>query len=88
AAAVQAYARAAQAFPRNDASLDPSNASLLMGEQGVLTLSRGQYVEALAQFHQAASDSARQSRGGYYGDYAYANDMAYVAERVLTTDEL
>ncbi len=88
AAAVQAYARAAQAFPRNDASLDPSNASLLMGEQGVLTLSRGQYVEALAQFHQAASDSARQSRGGYYGDYAYANDMAYVAERVLTVDEL
>ncbi len=88
AAAVQAYARAAQAFPRSDASLDPSNASLLMGEQGVLTLSRGQYVEALAQFHQAASDSARQSRGGYYGDYAYANDMAYVAERVLTVDEL
>ncbi|MBN9357814.1 MAG: hypothetical protein J0I15_15290 [Herbaspirillum huttiense] len=88
AAAVQAYARAAQGFPRNDASLDPSNANLLMGEQGVLTLSRGQYVEALTQFHQAASDSARQSRGGYYGDYAYANDMAYVAERVLTVDEL
>jgi hypothetical protein len=38
AAAVQAYARAAQAFPRNDDSLDPANASLLMGEQGVLTL--------------------------------------------------
>lgn len=91
AAAVQAYARAAQAFPRNDDSLDPANASLLMGEQGVLTLSRGQYVEALAQFHRAASESERQSRGTYYnyfGGASYASDLSYVAERVLTTDEL
>ncbi|WP_288068715.1 hypothetical protein [Herbaspirillum sp.] len=91
AAAVQAYARAAQGFPRNDASLDPSNANLLMGEQGVLTLSRGQYVEALAQFHRAASESERQSRGTYYnyfGGAGYASDLSYVAERVLTTDEL
>ncbi len=89
AAAVQAYARAAQGFPRNDASLDPSNANLLMGEQGVLTLSRGQYVEALTQFHRAATQSARQNRGYYSASYGdYYNDMAYVAERVLTTDEL
>ncbi|MFJ3056611.1 hypothetical protein [Herbaspirillum sp. NPDC087042] len=90
-AAVQAYARAIQAFPRNDASLEPGNADLLQGEQGVLTLSRGQYVEALAQFHRAASQSASRSAGeGYYvgafGDYY--NDLAYVAERVLTADEL
>lgn len=66
-AAVQAYTRAVQAFPRNDASLEPGNANLLMGEQGVLTLSRGQYVEALAQFHRAASETARQSGNGYFG---------------------
>ncbi len=90
-AAVQAYARAIQAFPRNDASLEPGNADLLQGEQGVLTLSRGQYVEALAQFHRAASQSARRSsaEGYYVGAYGdYYNDLAYVAERVLTADEL
>ncbi len=87
-AAVQAYTRAVQAFPRNDASLEPGNANLLMGEQGVLTLSRGQYVEALAQFHRAASETARQSGNGYFGMYGYYNDLAYVAERVLTVDEL
>ncbi len=88
-AAVHAYARAAQAFPRNDASLEPGNLDLLVGEQGVLTLSRGQYVEALAQFHRAATQSAGQNRGYYSASYGdYYNDLAYVAERVLSSDEL
>jgi hypothetical protein len=89
AAAVQAYARAAQAFPRNDDSLDPANASLLMGEQGVLTLPReGSTWKPWRSSTRPPVKVPRQSHGGYYGDYAYANDMAYVAERVLTTDEL
>ncbi|MCI1014041.1 hypothetical protein HWE04_09260 [Herbaspirillum sp. C7C2] len=86
--AAQAYARAAQGFPRNDASVEPGNANLLIGEQGVLTLSRGQYVEALAQFHRAARQTAQAGGNGFAAYTDYYNDLAYVAERVLTTDEL
>jgi Tfp pilus assembly protein PilF len=87
-AAAQAYARAAQGFPKADASLEPNSAGLLMAEQGVLTLSRGQYVEALDQLRRAARASARQD-GNYYSSFGnYGNDMSYVAERVLTADEL
>ncbi|MEX5433752.1 hypothetical protein WCD93_31505, partial [Klebsiella michiganensis] len=49
--AAQAYARAIAAFPRADGSLEPGSASLLKAEQGVLSLSRGQYVEALDQLY-------------------------------------
>ncbi|KAF1048610.1 MAG: hypothetical protein GAK35_00160 [Herbaspirillum frisingense] len=89
-AAAQAYARAAQAFPKIDGSLERGSAGLLMGEQAVLTLSRGQYVEALDQFRRAALGSARQSDDDYYyPSYGnYLNDLSYVAERVLTVDEL
>jgi hypothetical protein len=79
--AVRAYARALQGFPTDDASLASSSSSLLMGEQGVLTLSRGQYVEALDQFRRAAQGQAETAG-------SYVNDMSYVAERVLTVDEL
>lgn len=90
AAAAKAYAEAAKAFPQTDASLEPASAALLKAEQGVLTLSRGQYVEALDQLYAAAArvdaDAARYSSGNPYGDYT--GDAFYVAERVLTTDEL
>ena len=51
--AAQAYARAAAAFPRADGSLDADSAGRMRAEQGVLTLSRGQYVEALDQLLRA-----------------------------------
>jgi hypothetical protein len=87
AGAANAYAEAAKAFPQTDASLEPASAALLKAEQGVLTLSRGQYVEALDQLYTAAAsvdtDSTKRS---VYGDYT--GDAFYVAERVITTDEL
>ncbi|CAE6740519.1 hypothetical protein [Paraburkholderia haematera] len=89
AAAVKAYAQAAKAFPSADSSVEPAGAQLIEGEQAVLTLSRGQYVEALGYLFDAAS---RQDKNGAYDDsvseVAYGSDMAYIAERVLTTDEL
>jgi hypothetical protein len=87
AAAAQAYAEAARAFPPADASLEPAGAALAKAEQGVLTLSRGQYVEALAQLYAASSGGiADAALVDAYG--AYAADLFYVAERVLTADEL
>ncbi|RKF50866.1 hypothetical protein [Paraburkholderia fungorum] len=89
AAAVQAYAQASKAFPTADSSVESAGALLIKGEQAVLTLSRGQYVEALGYLFDAAS---RQDKGGMDDDsvseVAYGSDMAYIAERVLTTDEL
>ncbi|WP_313378788.1 hypothetical protein [Achromobacter insolitus] len=85
-AAAQAYAQAAGAFPRADGSLEASGAARLLGEQGVLTLSRGQYVEALDQLlHATVSDGTAE---GFWQSTPYWNDAAYVAERVLTTPEL
>lgn len=87
--AAQAYARAIAAFPRADGSLEPGSASLLKAEQGVLSLSRGQYVEALDQLYRAAAtrDGANPDDEGW-PQSPYWNDAAYVAERVLTTEEL
>jgi hypothetical protein len=89
AAAAAAYAQAIQAFPQNGGSLEPSSQARLRGEQGVLSLSRGQYVQALDQLYRASlgaqPDSVAED-GSIIGDYW--NDVAYVAERVLTTDEL
>ncbi|MFL9868160.1 hypothetical protein PQR67_28620 [Paraburkholderia fungorum] len=89
AAAVEAYAQASKAFPTADSSIEPAGALLIKGEQAVLTLSRGQYVEALGYLFDAAS---RQDKTGLSDDsvseVAYGSDMAYIAERVLTTDEL
>jgi hypothetical protein len=89
AAALQAYAQASKGFPVSDSSVEPAGAQLIKGEQAVLTLSRGQYVEALGYLFDAAS--RRDNAGGYddsVSDVAYGSDMAYIAERVLTTDEL
>lgn len=44
------------------------------GEAGTLALSQGDFAEAMQQFFNAGDD--------------YENDMSYIAERVLSTDEL
>jgi tetratricopeptide (TPR) repeat protein len=71
-AAAARYAEASRAFP--DAPLDAANRTLLLGEQGTLTLARGDYVGALAQLYPVAA--------------TYWGDVAHIAERVLTVDEL
>ena len=88
--AAQAYARAAAAFPRADGSLDADSAGRMRAEQGVLTLSRGQYVEALDQLLRAGGplDATRPAEEEGWPMTPYWNDAAYVAERVLTLDEL
>jgi len=76
-AAAAFYAEASRAFPPagvRSPTLDESNEALLPGENGVLTLARGEYVEALAQLYPMA--------------VTYWGDVAYIAERVLTVDEL
>ncbi|WP_266158639.1 hypothetical protein [Dyella silvatica] len=94
AAASAAYAEAAKAFPKADdpkASLEVSSAHLVTAESGVLALSRGEYVEAMGHLYDAASavggdgNSFDEEAGSGIG---YGNDAAYVAERVLTIDEL
>jgi tetratricopeptide (TPR) repeat protein len=93
--AARAYAEAAKAFPRVDdpkAALEPDSVHRLMGERGVLALARGEYVEAMTRMYEAATavggdgnvfDSEVEESGIGYG-----NDMTYIAERVLTVDEL
>lgn len=89
-AAAQAYAHAARAFPTAASTgLERSSMARLKAEQGVLALSRGQYVEALDMLLHASlpvSDDAVQEEG--WPISPYWNDAAYVAERVLTADEL
>ena len=54
--------------------MDDHNQILLTGETGTLSLARGEYVNALRYLYPMAS--------------TYWGDVAYIAERVLTTDEL
>ncbi|HKX08089.1 MAG TPA: hypothetical protein VJN67_07840 [Stellaceae bacterium] len=70
------YAEAAGAFPTIDAttSLENASAHLLTGESGMVALARGEYVDALDKLYPVAS--------------IYWGDVAHVAERVLTVDEL
>lgn len=91
AAAAQAYADAAKAFPQADASVEPASAGLIKAEQGVLMLSRGQYVEAFDQLYKVTKASQRNDNNvslshPLYSDYS--GDTWYLAERVLTVDEL
>jgi tetratricopeptide (TPR) repeat protein len=74
--AAKYYAAASKAFPSSgDASeADQRAKALLVGESGVLTLSRGEYVDALEQLYPYAA--------------TFWGDVAYIAERVLTVDEL
>ncbi|KGD93674.1 hypothetical protein JL37_14615 [Achromobacter sp. RTa] len=84
--AARAYAKAASAFPSADGSLEAPGGARLKGEQGVLTLSRGQYIEALDQLLNATV--AGYAADGFWQPNPYWNDAAYVAERVLTIAEL
>ncbi|MFL9923178.1 hypothetical protein PQR62_02790 [Herbaspirillum lusitanum] len=87
AAAAQFYAQAARSFAPSDSSLERANAALLKAEGGVLSLSRGQYVEALDQLYTGMAERSPVSTSSdYYG--TYVDDLAYIAERVLTSDEL
>ena len=74
--AAKYYAAASKAFPSSaDASeADQRAKTLLVGESGVLTLSRGEYVDALEQLYPYAA--------------TFWSDVEYIAERVLTVDEL
>ena len=94
-AAARFYAEAAKAFPQADdpkATLAPDSQHRLVGESGVLALARGEYVEAMARMYQVAS--AVGGNGNSYDeegvdfDSGHGNDMNYIAERVLTVDEL
>lgn len=89
-AAAADYARAIKALPPStsaQATLDPANVHLLQGESATLTLARGEYVDALAQFYAVASQVGND--GNDYGNsVGYGYDVSYLAERVLTTDEL
>lgn len=73
AAADGFYADAIKGFPASP-ELSPSNEQLVVGERAVLVLSRGEYVEALEQLYPVGA--------------TYWGDVAYLAERVLTPDEL
>ena len=74
--AAKYYAAASKAFPPSGDTSDrrPEAKALLVGESGVLTLSRGEYVDALEQLYPYAA--------------TFWGDVAYIAERVLTIDEL
>ncbi|GAA0721096.1 hypothetical protein GCM10009105_31120 [Dokdonella soli] len=80
-AAAAAYAEAAKAFPvetavpRDEDSREPAAPYCRVeGEAGTLALARGEYVSALEHLYAAAP--------------TYWMDAAFVAERVLTLDEL
>ncbi|WP_146926361.1 hypothetical protein [Asaia bogorensis] len=79
-AATLAYAEATKGFPTLAPAQDPAIAVRMQGEQGVLALSRGEYVQALLWLYKAAQQAGPGSDVGI--------DAAYVAERVLSVDEL
>jgi tetratricopeptide (TPR) repeat protein len=74
--AAKYYAEASKAFPAStDAnSPDAGIKAFLTGQNSVLTLARGEYVDALEQLYPYAA--------------SFQGDVAYIAERVLTVDEL
>ncbi len=76
AEAAKYYAAASKAFPSSgDTNASDERAkALLVGENGVLTLARGEYVDALEQLYPYSA--------------TFWGDVAYIAERVLTIDEL
>ena len=73
AAAAAAYAEASRAFP-DAVALDPESGRQARGEAAVLALAGGEYVAAM----EALLPLAR----------TYWGDVAYIGERVLTTEEL
>jgi cellulose synthase operon protein C len=79
-AATAAYAVAARSFPDESPWVQYGEENITSGicrvqaESATLALSRGDFVQALTLFHQAGDD--------------FYNDMAHVADRVLTVEEL
>jgi len=73
AGAAKFYASAVRGFP-TDGSLEQDSKKQLIGESGVVALARGDYVDALAKLWPVSN--------------TYWSDVAYLAERVLTVDEL
>jgi len=74
-AAAAAYAIASRAFPdAARAPLDDTHRTLVVGEQGLLTLVRGDYWGAMTQLYPVSA--------------TYWGDVVHLAERVLTVDEL
>ncbi|HVN63361.1 MAG TPA: hypothetical protein VMT58_01895, partial [Candidatus Binataceae bacterium] len=71
--AAKYYSEASKAFPPSG-NQNQSGQALLYGENSVLTLSRGEYIDALQQLYPLAA--------------TYWGDVAYIAERVLTVNEL
>ncbi len=78
--ALNAYERALKAFPA-------SGSTLVQVETAVLRVSRGDYIQALDLFYRAAAKD-KTLTGDYYGFDDYWGDAAYLAERVLTIEEL
>ena len=76
AGAAAHYAAASRGFPQahDTQDLDSDNANLVVGETGTVALARGEYVDALDKLYPVAA--------------TYWGDVAYLAERVLTVDEL
>ncbi len=74
AEAARFYAEASNAFPAAEPPLEDASARLLAGESGVVALARGEYLDALDKLYPVAS--------------TYWGDVAHIAERVLTVDEL
>lgn len=76
AAGEKYLAAAAHGFPAAKIAddLDSDNRNLVQGEGGSVALARGEYLDALDKLYPVAS--------------TYWGDVAYIAERVLTTDEL
>ncbi len=75
-AAEKFYAAAAHGFPQSTVAsdLDSDERALVEGDAGVVALARGEYLNAFDTLYSVAS--------------SYWGDVAYIAERVLTTDEL
>jgi tetratricopeptide (TPR) repeat protein len=78
-AALPAFEKALKGFSAAGAATQTANQ--LGSELGVLRVSRGDYVQALDLFRQASGQN-ENGMGDYWGD------AAYLAERVLTLDEL
>jgi hypothetical protein len=74
--AARFYADAVRATVAAPEELDEVNRGLLTGESGVVAMARGDYIEALNLMLPIVSR------------YSYWGDVAYIAERVLTVDEL
>ena len=76
ALAAKYYANASKGFPttKSSGALDDDSANRVVGESGVVALARGEYVDALDKLYPVAN--------------TYWGDVAYIAERVLTVDEL